>query len=76
MIRQVVRLVGLGLAIGLLAGVAAGYGMRSVLYGVSSIDPVTIVAVTGLMALVALVASIRPAVRAARINLADALRAE
>jgi len=75
-IGQVVRLVGLGLAIGLLAGVAAGYGMRSVLYGVSSTDPVTIVAVTGLMALVALVASIRPAVRAARINLADALRAE
>jgi predicted permease len=75
-IRQVVRLVGIGLAIGLLAGVAAGHGMRSVLYGVSSTDPVTIVAVTGLMALVALVASIRPAVRAARINLADALRAE
>lgn len=73
---QVGRLIGVGLAIGLIAGLAVGQGMRSVLYGVSATDPMTIAGVVGVMAAVALVASVRPAIRAARVNLADALRAE
>jgi putative ABC transport system permease protein len=74
--RQVGRLTGVALGIGLLAGLAAGQGMRGVLYGVSPTDPITIGAVIGLIALVAIIASIRPAVRAASLSLIDALRAE
>jgi putative ABC transport system permease protein len=75
-VRQVARLMAIGLSVGLLAGLAAGQAMRSVLYGVSTTDPVTIVSVIGVMATAALVASIRPAIRAARVNPIDALRAE
>ena len=74
--RQVLRLIAIGLAFGLMGGLAAGYGMRSVLYGVSSTDPVTIAGVVGVIATVALLAGVRPAIRAARVNLVDALRAE
>ena len=73
---QVGRLIGIGLAAGLVAGLAVAQGMESVLYGVSSTDPATIVGVIGVIAAVALLASLRPAIRAARVNLVDALRAE
>ena len=73
---QVARLLGVGLAAGLAGGLAIGYGMRSVLYGVSSVDPTTLVGVVTLMAVIAVIASVRPAIRAARVNLVDALRAE
>ena len=75
-VAQVARLLGVGLAAGLAGGLTIGYGMRSVLYGVSSVDPTTLVGVVTLMAVIAVIASLRPALRAARVNLVDALRAE
>ena len=75
-VRQVARLVAIGLFVGLIAGLAVGQGMRSVLYGVSSTDPLTIAAVVTLMAVIAILAALRPALRASRLNLVDALRAD
>jgi hypothetical protein len=75
-LAQVGRLTGVGLAMGMLAGLAAGYGMRSILFGVSSTDPITIGGVIAVVVLVALLASIRPAIRAARVNLVEALRSD
>jgi predicted permease len=73
---QATKLIAVGLAVGLLAGLAVGQGMRSVLYGVSSTDVVTLVGVVAIMGAVAILAALRPAIRAARLNLVDALRAE
>lgn len=75
-VRQVARLVAIGLAVGLVAGLAVGQGIRSVLYGVSPTDPLTLAGVVALMTLIALLAALRPAISAARLNLVDALRAE
>jgi predicted permease len=82
--RDVVGLVlkdGLALtATGVVAGaVLAGAlapAMRRLLYGLSPLDPVTFVAVSALLAVVALVASTLPARRAARVDPVVALRYE
>lgn len=50
--------------------------MKSLLFGVSPMDPVTYVTVTGVLAAVAAVASYVPARRAAAVNPVEALRAE
>ncbi|MEO8680523.1 MAG: FtsX-like permease family protein [Vicinamibacterales bacterium] len=69
-------LLGLGLAFGLAGGVAVGFSMRSVLYGLSPVDPATLGGVTGLLAIVTLIATVIPALRASRIDPVVALRAE
>jgi predicted permease len=65
---------------GALAGVVLALGlgrvMKSLIYGVSPTDPLTFVAVAGLVLLVALVASYLPARRAAGADPMRALRAE
>jgi ABC-type lipoprotein release transport system permease subunit len=50
--------------------------MSNLIYGVAATDPLTIAAVTVLLGLVALFASIIPAYRAARIDPLRALREE
>jgi ABC-type antimicrobial peptide transport system permease subunit len=75
-VGQVAKLVAIGLFVGLVAGLAVGQGMRTILYGVSATDPLTIAGVVTVMTLIALAAAIRPAIRASRLNLVDALRAE
>ena len=65
-------------AAGILAGLAASLGLsqlvRSQLFGVQPSDPVTIVAVLGLMAAVAGAAAYLPARRASRVDPVVALR--
>ena len=82
--RQIVRMV-LGRGIGLtLAGIVCGVAgalalgplLASVLYGVSSHDPLTFVCVSFMLAAVALLASYVPARRAARVDPMVALRYE
>ena len=68
--------VAVGVALGLLGAAFAARAMQSVLLGVSSTDPVTYIAVTAGLILVAILASIIPARRAASIDPAQALRSE
>jgi predicted permease len=67
-IRGVMMTVGVGLAIGLVLAVSAAQGLTTVLYRVSPTDPATLVVVTIVLALVALVAALIPARRATRVN--------
>jgi len=69
------RIVGTGILIGLVAAVALGRLMSTQLYGVSPVDPVTLVAAAAIFLTVAVLASLLPAVRAACTSPASALRA-
>lgn len=66
----------IGAAIGLAATLVVTRWMSGALFGVSATDPVTLGAVLLLLLLVALAASLAPAIRAAAIDPAEALRAE
>jgi ABC-type antimicrobial peptide transport system permease subunit len=66
----------LGIGVGLVAAFALTSAIASFLYGVSPADPVTAIAVAGVLLLVAAVAAFVPAMRAARVNPMTALRAE
>ncbi|HTO73482.1 MAG TPA: ABC transporter permease [Gemmatimonadales bacterium] len=70
------RLVGLGVAIGLLAALGLSRVFRSMLFGVGPGDPSTLIAVTVLLAAVAYLASYLPADRATRLDPLVALRQE
>ena len=65
-----------GAAIGVVLAVAAGRLVQSLLVGVSPTDPWTIGAVAGGLLGVAALAALGPALRAARIDPVEALRAE
>jgi len=69
-------LTALGVVVGVGVVLALSRFMRSLLYEVSSIDPVTLVAVAALLAVVGLVASYIPARRATRVDPVAALRTE
>ena len=65
-----------GIGVGLLAAYALTRTIASFLYGVSPTDPVTAAAVVGVLLLVAGIAALVPALRAASVNPMTALRAE
>ena len=71
-----VRLALIGLVIGAGAAVAASRTLSSLLYAVTAGDPATFVAISILVAAVALTASYLPARRAARVDPVDALRSD
>jgi len=75
-LRQSVVLVGVGLAVGLAAALAGTRAIASFIVGVRPTDPVTFVAVVGLLTVIALVACWIPARRATRVNPLVALRYE
>ena len=75
-VAQSARPVGVGLALGLGLGAAAAFALRGFLFGVSPADPLTFVAVTGLLAACALLAAWLPARRASKIDPMAALRAD
>ena len=66
----------LGLAIGLAGALALGRVVARLVYGVSPADPATFAAVSSLLALAALAASIIPAYRATRVEPVKTLREE
>jgi putative ABC transport system permease protein len=69
-------LVGVGLSIGLFTSLAMTTALESLLFGVSSRDPITFATVTVLLGVVALISSYLPARRASRVDPVVALRAE
>ena len=79
-IAMVLRETSVMIVIGVVAGVAATFGatrlIAAKLYGLSPMDPATIVASVLMLAVVALVAGYIPAARAARVNPVTALRHE
>jgi putative ABC transport system permease protein len=70
------KLIGLGLAIGLLATLAASRAMGSMLFNTSAYDPLTLASITFLLGAVALIACFFPANRATKVNPIEALRTE
>jgi ABC-type antimicrobial peptide transport system permease subunit len=73
---QVSGLVGIGVVAGLAGALAGSHLLRSMLFRVSPIDPLTLAGVCVLLLMVATVAAYLPARRAARIDPVEALRAE
>jgi ABC-type antimicrobial peptide transport system permease subunit len=73
-LSQGMWLAGIGVLIGLAAAVALGRLLATQLYGVSAVDPVTIVAAAAIFVGVAMLASFLPALRASGTAPVDALR--
>jgi predicted permease len=65
----------IGIVAGAIAAVAASRAMAKLVFGVSAADPLTLIAVAGTLALVALLASLIPAWRATRLDPSEVLRA-
>jgi putative ABC transport system permease protein len=73
---QGMRLVGMGLALGLLVALVATRLARDLLYGVGPNDPLTFAMSALIVALVALVAILHPANRATAVDPVEPLRYE
>ena len=73
---QGARLIGIGVAIGIIGGVWAARALTSLLFGVKSTDLPTFVGVSVLLAGLALVACAVPALRATRVDPLVVLRSE
>jgi ABC-type antimicrobial peptide transport system permease subunit len=74
--RSGIAATGAGLACGLVLSSTAVKVLRSQLFGVASYDPLTLCAVSALLALVAVLAAVLPTFRIAKIDPAETLRAE
>ncbi len=75
-LRQGMALIGAGVVLGLLAGGLGAQVLRSLLFGISAVDPLTFGGGAVLFMVVALAAMCGPALRAARVDPIVALRAE
>jgi putative ABC transport system permease protein len=73
-LRHGLVMAGAGIVAGLIAAGAMSRVMRSLLYGVGTLDPVTYAAAAFALVATALLASYVPALRASRVDPADALR--
>jgi ABC-type antimicrobial peptide transport system permease subunit len=75
-VRRGLIVVGIGMAIGLGGAVGVTRLMRSLLFGISPLDPVAFTAMPALLAAAAVLASHLPARRAAAVDPVETLRAE
>jgi predicted permease len=71
---QGMKLVAVGIALGIIGSALAGRGLAILLYGLSPTDPVSILGASFVLATVALLACYLPARRASRLNPLVALR--
>jgi predicted permease len=76
MLRNACVMLAAGLVAGTLLALVAARGAGTLLFGLKPWDPVTLAGAAVLLAVVTLVASVVPSVRAANVNPIDALRAE
>ncbi|HKT25494.1 MAG TPA: FtsX-like permease family protein, partial [Terriglobales bacterium] len=74
--REVLWLAGISIVVAVPAAILLGRYLGSQLYGVSHTDPVTLACVVVLVSLVAVIAAMIPARRAAGVNPTKALRYE
>ena len=75
-VGESLRIVSIGVALGLLAALGAGRWISPLLFDVSPRDPVVMTAVIATLLAVALLASWIPAARAAKVDPQEALRAD
>jgi ABC-type antimicrobial peptide transport system permease subunit len=74
-VGESVRNVGIGVALGSIISILSARISSTLLVGVSPVDPMTLLAVASLLFVVAVGAALVPAVRAAKIDPVQALRA-
>ena len=72
----VARVLAIGIVIGLVAAALLTRTLDSLLYGVAALDPVTFALVPAIIGIVGLVAGAVPAVRAARVDPLESMRAD
>jgi ABC-type antimicrobial peptide transport system permease subunit len=75
-LAQAAKLIGIGIGLGTIGAALLARLIATLLYGVTPFDIATLVSVSILLALVALIASYVPARRASSINPMDSLRYE
>jgi len=75
-VGHVLTTIGAGLACGLIGAVALTRLARSLLFGVSALDPAAFAIAAASMAVIGLIAAIIPATRATRVDPTTALRSE
>ena len=75
-VRQSVQFAAIGIVVGIVASLAITRVLGSVLYGVSPSDPTTLIVVSVIMLIIAVLASYVPAQRAMSVDPAEALRAD
>jgi ABC-type antimicrobial peptide transport system permease subunit len=75
-LKEAGLLAGIGIVLGLACSMGAAALMKSLLFGVRAWDGWTLAGVAGVLGMCALLASLIPAGRAARVNPVEALRAE
>ena len=75
-LREALTMAAAGLVLGLALAYAAGRGMEALLAGVRPADAATFLAAIGLSAVMALVGSLLPALRAVRVDPIAVMRAE
>ena len=73
---QVGRLIAPGLALGVLGTFAASLTTRSMVYGISALNPLHMAAATGVMIVVAVAATAVPVMRATGVDPLEALRVD
>jgi ABC-type antimicrobial peptide transport system permease subunit len=73
-LMQGMRLTAVGLSLGLAISILLTRFLRGLLFGVSAMDPLTVLSVTALLLLVALAASYLPALKAMRTDPVTAIR--
>jgi len=75
-LREALALLTIGLAVGIALAVAAGSAAQAMLFGLKPADPSTLLLAAGSLAIVALTASLFPAIRATAVDPMQALREE
>jgi predicted permease len=75
-VRQGARVVGAGVAIGILAALASTRALGSLLYGIQAVDAATFAGMSAMMVAVGLLASYLPARRASNVDPIESLRGE